>query len=430
MRARIDYWKSRLRSSFWLVPTAMTSAALAMALIMLGIDAATVGTVTGGWQDAFAVGPEGARLVLSTIAGSMISVASLVFSMTLVALTLAASSIGPRVLDRYMANWVNQVALGLFLATFVYALIVLCAVRGGDPPFVPRLALGLALALAILSFGWLIYFIHELAASIQVDNAIASVGRGLLASLEDRARDDEPPRQGPDRLPEPDPGSAVTADGSGYVQTVDTEALCQAAIDHDVLIVMDIRPGDFLLPTSSLGRVAGLGTPELADAIRAAVVLGPRRTPAQDLKFSINLLVEIAARALSPGVNDYFTALACIDHLAAVLARVLADGMPDPRHADGSGRLRLVLRPVTAIDLVDAVFSPLRQMARNSLPVQLRMIEVLTMLTASAGTAGERDRLRHHGELIADAARRDVDNEVDLQAIESHCERLAEAAGS
>jgi uncharacterized membrane protein len=169
MLAKLEYLRDRLNTSFWLVPGSMTIAAVAAAPGMLWLDTTPLGAEIGRWTAPSAVGAEGARLVLSTIAGSMITVASLVFSMTLVALTLAASNIGARLLDSYIANRVNQVALGLFLATFVYSLIVLRSISDDEDSaaFVPHFAVSVAMFLAILSFGWLIFFIHELAKSIR-----------------------------------------------------------------------------------------------------------------------------------------------------------------------------------------------------------------------------------------------------------------------
>ena len=264
--------------------------------------------------------------------GQMITVASLVLDD------------GARLLDSYIASRVNQVALGLFLATFLYSLIVLRAVIDDErATFVPHLAVSVAMILAIVSFGWLIYFIHELAKSIQVDNVVARVAGELGTAL---ARMPGPgPRGGAQpalhhELGAGMPRCPVKAAGSGYIQAIDAHGLVELAREHDVIIEMRRRPGQFVIPTSALAAVAGASAIDerLGDQIRNKMILGPRRTATQDVEFSIAQLVEIAARALSPGVNDFYTAIACVDHLAAALAVVLDKGLPsNARSSDGFG---------------------------------------------------------------------------------------------
>jgi uncharacterized membrane protein len=432
MLANLDYLKDRLHRSFWLVPGTMTIAAIVVALGMLWLDATPLGAAISEWSAPYAVGADGARLVLSTIAGSMITVASLVFSMTLVALTLAASSIGARLLDSYIANRVNQVALGLFLATFVYSLIVLRAVTDDrSATFVPHLSVSLAMVLAILSFGWLIYFIHELAKSIQVDNVVARVARELRAALE------RLPDPGPDTGEQADlhreiragmPRWPVEAGGSGYIQALDADGLVALAREHDVLIEMRFRPGQFVIPTCELAWVAGRREtdPELAAKIRDHVILGPKRTATQDIEFSIKQLVEVAARALSPGVNDFYTAIACIDHLTAALAYALDRGLPSNLRHDEQGRLRLELRRLAFEDLADAAFDPIRQEASDNVAVSIRLLESLTMLAGGAPSA-ERDVLERHGRLISADALRETSNDQDRHDLETRFGALQRA---
>jgi uncharacterized membrane protein len=433
MRANLAYLNERLRRSFWLVPGIMTIAAIGAALGMLWLDATPLGLAISRWSAPAAVGADGARLVLSTIAGSMITVASLVFSMTLVALTLAASNIGARLLDSYIANRVNQIALGLFLATFVYSLLVLRAVTDDESmTFVPHVSVSVAMILAILSFGWLIYFIHDLATSIQVDNVVARVAGELRAAIE--------------RLPEPEasanplaaahrevrdgmPRHAVSAGRSGYIQAIDTGALVSLAREHDVIIEMLRRPGQFVIPSTALATVAGSSevVEGLGAQIRDKVVLGPKRTAVQDVEFSITLLVEIAARALSPGVNDFYTAIACVDHLAAALAVVLERGLSSNLLHDDLGRLRVELHHLTFQDLADAALDPIRQDARDNVSVAVRLLDNLTMLAACASTPAERDVLASHGRLITADALRATGNDKDRRDIDERSATLEHA---
>jgi uncharacterized membrane protein len=167
--------------------------------------------------------------------------------------------------------------------------------------------------------------------------------------------------------------------------------------------------------------------PGLARDIRRHVVLGPKRTAAQDVEFSITLLVEIAARALSPGINDFYTAIACVDHLAAALAVALDKGMPSNLVHDDRGRIRVELHPITFQDLADAAFDPLRQEARSNVAVAIRLLEGLTMLAPCAARAAEREVLAGHGRLIAADALAATGNDKDRRDIEARAAALREA---
>ena len=428
MLTNLAYLRSRLRSSFWLVPGALTVAGIGAALAMLWLDSVEPDLAVLRWAAPFAVGADGARLVLSTIAGSMITVASLVFSMTLVALTLAASNIGPRLLDRYISNRVNQVALGLFLATFVYSLIVLRAVIDDDSMvFVPHLSVSLAMVLAILSFGWLIAFIHELATSIQIDNTVARVAGELIDALH-RFPDDGPSPGDPSpatlgqrAIRAGMPHTSVTAGASGYIQVIDADALVDIAREHEAIIEMVRRPGHFVIPTIELARVRGTTEPDegLADRIRGCVILGPKRTAAQDLEFSVTQLVEVAARALSPGVNDFYSAIACVDHLTAALALALEKGLPSNLRHDDAGRLRVELYPLAFQDLADAALDPIRQAAADNVAVSIRLLESLTMLATCASSSVERKVLAEHGELVRASALQEIRVERDRHDVQA-----------
>ena len=430
MRAYLQYLRDRLRHSFWALPGFITLAALVLAPVSLALDASGIASGLVERVQVLDVRAEGARLILSTIAGSMMTVASLVFSMTLVALTLAAGNIGARLLDRYMGNRVNQVALGLFLATFVFSLLVLASVEAGDDPTVPQLSTAFSMLLAVTSFGWLIYFIHDLAASIQKDNVVAAVAADVkieIRRLGTRAlaEESEDEATAPD-LQGRDPDLEIPAYRSGYLTTLDAKGLVEAAHDSDVLLKVLLRPGHFAIEDTAVAQVYGkVDEPDsLIDRIQGLMVLGPRRTPAQDVEFSLNLLVEIAARALSPGINDYFTALACSDHVTAALADVLRDGVPKGVHTDDDGEVRVLLVVPDFEDFADAALDPLRQCARDNLPVCIRLLENLRMLAKCATDRSAQRVILRHGKLIAGTALASAQADKDEQDVKQRLRDL------
>ena len=269
-----------------------------------------------GW--VYARGPEGARAILETIAGSMITVAGVVFSITIVALQLASSQFGPRLLYNFRRDTINQVVPGTFIATFVYCLLVLPTIQGKDgSSLVPHLSVAFGIALALVSLGVLIHFIHHIAGSIQAENVVAAVGRELEGAINGLFPEkgprcpEEPERSWPEQTAMPlfnCGASPVKATASDYVQTIDTDRLISLATKYDLVLRLLYRPGQFVVQGSALALVQ----PEecmddkLAERINAAYTVGVQRTLVQDVEFPVNQLVEIALRALSPGVNDPF----------------------------------------------------------------------------------------------------------------------------
>jgi uncharacterized membrane protein len=180
----LKLWDS-LRATFWLVPTLMAIMAIGLSFAMVALDEAVGNRVLEkvGW--VWAGGPEGARGLLSTVAGSMITVAGVVFSITIVALSLASSQYGPRLLRNFVRDKGNQIVLGSFIATFVYCLLVLRTVRGDDGAhFVPAIAITLGMVLTLASLGVLIYFIHHVSISIQAATIIGLVSHELNEVIE------------------------------------------------------------------------------------------------------------------------------------------------------------------------------------------------------------------------------------------------------
>jgi uncharacterized membrane protein len=419
-----------LRSSFWFIPSVMASAAVILSFVTVALDE----TVTDRWLQshswAYTGGAEGASSVLSTVAASMIGIAGVVFSMTLVALSLASSQLGPRLLRNFMRDTANQVVLGTFVSTFLYCLLVLRTIRRADEvAFVPHLSVTLGLLLALVSLGVLIYFIHHVSVSIQADEVVARVGAELIEGIErlfPRAESGSPDLtadspQG--RLPVQfqEESAAIVSRTDGYLQIVDTDALTRLAIESGLLFRLEQRPGRYvmkgqpLLQASPGSRV----TDEIQARANDAFVAGNQRTSSQDVEFAIHQLVEIAVRALSPGVNDPFTASTCIDRLGSALCRLAARRMTTLNGVDESGQVRVIVIPVTFEQIVDAAFDQIRQYARSAVDVTIRLLDTIAVIAASATPDGPaRAALEHQADLIIVAARAALRESADLPAVE------------
>ena len=395
MRAHLQYFWYRLTSTLWVVPILMISSAVLLAVGTLYLDTLAPQPWLG-FRWMLRIGSEGARQVLGTIAGSMITVVSLVFSMTLVTLQLASSQLGPRLIPRFVRDTVNQIVLGTFVATFVYAILVLQTVSESRPePFVPHLSVLVALILTLISLLWLIYFIHHVADSIQADTVIAELSDQLSEAIESRFPEIDLPGGMPLEMPFLDrvaePPSVVAAPESGYIQVIDADALLRKASKNGLVIKIEARPGDFVVQHAPLLLVwprerlsDGLG-----EALCEPIVIGPKRTPAQDIDFAVSALVEIGVRALSPGINDPQTAMTCIDRLAEALAQIMEEEDPPSLVPDGDGAIRLIVRPATFEGVIGAAFNPIRHAGRDHARVLSRLAQALAVLVGFA-----RDRMQ------------------------------------
>ncbi len=417
----LKYWDS-IRGSFWFVPLLMAVAAIALAYMVVALDQTVMGR---GWLTGLDTGSaEGATAILSTIASSMISIAGVVFSMTLVVLSLASSQLGPRLLRTFMTDKTNQMVLGTFVATFLYSLIVLRTIRRADEAlFVPHLGVAVGVLLAIASLGVLVYFIHHVAVSIQADIVVARIGTELAEDIDqmfpqvlsDKAHNHA-------SFPEAAPHDAhpIGAGEDGYVQLLDSNVLLALATEQDLVLRVVRRPGHFVIKGSPL-VLAWPGQrvqEQTSTEVNAAFALGTHRTPVQDVEFAVNQLAEIAVRALSPGVNDPFTAMACVDRLGAALARLAQREMPSPLRYDEHNRVRVILPTTSFSDVTDAAFDQIRQYAHSSAAVTIRLLEAIAMVAGFAQRQEDRAALRRHAEMISRGSRDGLPEKNDRDAVE------------
>jgi uncharacterized membrane protein len=430
VRSSIQSGWEGLRESYWFLPMLMAAAAAALALGILQIDR----SLSGSWarrldwiRDA---GPDGTRAVLVAIAGSMITVTGVVFSVTIVALTLASSQFGPRLLRNFLRDRANQLVLGTLVATFLYSLLVLRAV--GPEGSVPHLATAIAMLLAIVSLFVLIYFIHHAASSIQASSIIDAVACEIdekLPALFPEQLGDEAPRAA-------DLGAAlhalaadgveVRSEGAGYLRILDADAVMTLACEHGLVICLHRRPGDFVAAGASLARSGPLSqtTESVQAAIRAAFVLGPRRTPAQDLDFLTDQLTEMAVRALSPGVNDPQTAVACVHRLGSLIGNLSERAMPSAERVDEAGCLRVVA-PATRFDgVVARCLDPIRRYGASNPEVVVSVLAALGEVSRRS-LSPERGRvLGEHAAEFYEAFARCAESKRDLAQVQKVYEPL------
>lgn len=438
MKTRLlNLWES-VRASFWFLPGLMVFTAICLSVVMVVIDRrVALDSNYSFFGFLYSVGPEGARSFLSTIAGSMITVAGVAFSITIVALTLASSQFGPRLLRNFMQDTGNQVVLGTFIATFIYCLLVLRSVHTvGEHVFVPGLATNFAAVLALANVGVLIYFIHHVATSIQADRVIAIVYHDLEEHLQRLFPEElgyEPQdSESAEIRPHPEEDSYkevrhILASQSGFVQAIDSDGLLQITREHDFLIHLQRRPGEFVVAGGALAivRSAEPLDESPAEQIVHAFIVGSQRTPEQDAEFAIHQLVEVALRALSPGINDPFTAMTCIDRLGSALCSLANRAFPSPYRYDDEAKLRIVARPVTFAGITNAAFDQIRQYGRSSVAVTIRLLETLRTIALQACRPEQREAILRQADMI-ERARHDFPEASDREDIEQRYKALCD----
>ncbi|KAA0675871.1 DUF2254 domain-containing protein [Roseomonas genomospecies 6] len=417
MRDRIRHYWAFLHTSLWFVPVLMGVAAVFLAVALLTWGRGVLDDATGYWL-LYAGDAGNARELLSSLLTGMITMTSLVVSITMVVLTLAAGQIGPRLIRNFIQDWTTQVVLGLFLADIIYLLVVFRTIDGTQADTVPHLAVSVGTGLTAFCLFVLLVYVHKLARSIIYDNVVQRVAADLRAVIADRLpeRDDEVPETPPNLG-----GDFVWVDlgQDGYVQAVDLDALVAAACRADAVIRLDVRPGHYVIGGGEHVAVfpAGACTKEMRGAIRGALIVGSERTPTQDVEFGIRQLVEMATRALSPGINDVFTALAVIDNLSASLARILDRGIEPAVLRDSGGAIRLV-RDVSGYEgFVGAAFDQIRQAGSGNAAVLIRLIDAIIRLAPRIRSDAQRDALREQLTMILTAGEQTISIPRDLNIL-------------
>lgn len=427
----VRHWE-QLRGSYWLIPGVMALAAALLAGFTGYLDWAMREGRFPSLSWLYVTGPSGARAVLSTLAGSAIGVAGLIFSITIVVLNMASAQFGPRLLRNFMEHGGTQLVLGTYVGTFIYCLLVLSAVRS-EPGhvFVPHLSVTVGLLLGVLSFAFLIYFIHHVALFIQAPRIIDDVAKNLEANLRQsfpertqHAREKTPDEEEEERSQVDQiehAGKPILAAHSGYIQAIDLEGLVGMAQECELVVRLLHRPGHFVIS----GHVIAYAVPanqvgeEEARRINGAFLTGSERTPTQDPEFAVHQLVEVALRALSPGINDPFTALNCVDRLGAALAILGERRLPSRYLRDNENRLRIITEPYTYTGVVDAAFNQIRQSAAGNMAVTLRLLETIATLAEGDLPKPHREALREQAEAIHELNRerpRCAHDQSDLEA--------------
>ncbi|HSC87841.1 MAG TPA: DUF2254 domain-containing protein [Polyangiaceae bacterium] len=409
-----NLWQA-LQGSLWFLPALMLCASVAAAVGLVELQSMVDVDLSQRWPRLFGAGAEGARGMLSAIATSMATVAGVVFSITVVALSLAASQYSPRVLRNFMSDRATQAVLGAFVSIFTYCLVVLRTVRGPDEgAFVPSLAVLGGMAMAFVGVFLLIFFVHHVASTIQVSSILERIAGETLSAIT---------RLFPDTLGAPavepalEPAvdsrahaeeiAVVVAPSTGYLVSVDGEALLGCAERRSIVVELVPAVGDFIVAALPLVRVKPAARLDDAtrNALRACFVIDRQRTVAQDVPFGFQQIVDIGMKALSPGVNDPTTAVACIDHLGALLVAMADRRVPAASRATG-GVLRVVARGPDFDSMLSLAFDAIGEHAADHVEVHERLVATIGRIAGATVDGARRTALARQLEIVVACAAR------------------------
>jgi uncharacterized membrane protein len=422
---RFRYIWEELNASFWFIPMLILVFAIVASYAFIYIDHLIDYSPAGFLEYLFSGSVESARRILTVIAGAMIGVAGTVFSITLVVLTLASSQLGARMLRNFMYDKLNQLVLGTYVSTFVYCLLVLISIKQDDDSyFVPIIAVFVAIILAIAGIILLIVFIHHISVSIHANNVISDISNSLLKNID---------KLFPDELgygntrPVPDVGTIkrrsnrenIRCVRSGYLQSVDSASLMELSRKEELIIFLNFKPGGYVVKDQIISEVFSEREihEKISEKINNAFIIGKIRTPIQDAEFSIQQMVEIACRALSPGINDPFNAISCIDSLTSVMCRMTSVNFPSPYRYDDDNKIRIIAISPTFGGMLDAAFNQIRNYAGSSPAVIIRLMESIVTIYNFAKDDEQKKELLIQAEITMNSAERTFNEPRDLEAL-------------
>jgi uncharacterized membrane protein len=424
-----------VRASLWFVPALIVMGAIALAARLVELDTHINRELLINYPRLFGAGAAGSRGMLSAIAGSMLTVAGVTFSLTIAALAQASNQYTPRILRNFMRDRANQTVLGVFVGVFAYCMVVLRTIRSGDEGmFVPSLSVVFGMILALVGIGFLIFFIHHIAASIQASNIIASVAGETINVIDhlfpqelgeaDYEEDDDNASQDVNEgLLARATWREVPALASGYIESLDEEALLRFARDHRIIVRMECSIGEFVVEGAPLVSITGdaddKGTAPDEETIRRAndcYSISRHRTIEQDAAFGIRQIVDIALKALSPGVNDTTTAVTCIDYLAAINARLAPRRLASLYRYD-AGELRVIAKGRTFEDLLGESFDQIRENAAGNTAVILRLLAALKIIERQTTNKRRLDDITRRVSLLHSLADRTIKTAYDRARI-------------
>ncbi|TPV32450.1 DUF2254 domain-containing protein [Paucihalobacter ruber] len=433
MKKLLFYWK-QLKATFWFLPMLIISFSIFLSVGLVSLDN-NINISFEGWLRFFLVNSsDSARSILTTISGAMIGVAGTVFSVTLVALTLASSQFGPRLIKNFMYVKLNQIVLGSYVSTYLYCLLVLNAIKDNENyTFIPTISIFVAILATVFNIILLIIFIHQIAISIQADRVVSDISNFIENQVKNLFPDKIGEYMNEDMfidtakiISQYKHSTILKSPKSGYLQNIDNQALLKIVEKHDSLIEINYKTGDFFVKDLEIGVIHSheLWEENAINQLIGQFVIGKTKTSQQDIEFSIHQMVEIAARALSTGVNDPYTAISCVDHLTAVMCYLAEAQFPSKYRYDQSKQLRVIAENLDFEGVLDAAFNQIRQFSTGSTAVIIRLMEAQITILKFTKTKSHKKALIKHAEMILTVGKQTIKEKNDLDDLEERAKKI------
>lgn len=410
-----------IRYALWFIPAVMVLAAILLAVLGLHLDSIVEAEALARWPRLFGAGAEGSRSMVQAVASAMISVAALTFSITILVLSMAASQYTPRVLRTFMGSRATQTVLGAFVGIFVYCLVILRTIRGTDVTFVPSISVTIAMVLAIVGVGVLVYFIHHIASSIQASTVVSSVAKETIDMIDEAfpdCLDHDKAQEQPSVLPDYK-WHPVKAGTTGYLRTIDVKALADYAGKHDAAVKFEKAIGEFVVEDTCIASLSKPADEAMQEELKELYTIGHHRTVEQDVMVGIRQLADIALKAMSPAVNDTTTALMSIDFLSAVLAR-LSNRRIAPASLQRDGKPVILTNGPEFNDYLCEAFDQIRRNAQGNTSIYIRVLSALTVIAEHTQDSVRKSQIADQVRLVWEYAQRETKQPDQVSAIAHH----------
>ncbi len=421
---KIRQFLINLRSSLWFVPGLMIIGSIILAFLLITIDSNIKREWLIAYPRIFGLGSDGSRGMLTAIAGSMLTVAALAFAMTLSAISQASAQYSPRILRNFMRDRINQFILGYFVSVFAYCLIILLTIRGVDEiKFVPSLSVIVGLLLAIGGIVVLIYFIHHIASSLEVTNIVKAIEEETVAIIDNIFPEemgeeaDTQEIQRAEEIEETVDWYGVNSLFDGYIQYADTEGLIDFAIENDLYLRMEYGIGQFVSEGTKLVSVSKKNVDDWGNEINSHYNIYRYRTIEQDVGYGIRQIVDIALKALSPGINDTTTAIICIDYLAVIVGRIATRKLPTSTRVK-DGEIRVYVKSPSFRNFVETAFDQIRISGKANLAIFLRVIKALSIIGEKTTSKARKEVIEQQIVLTRDFAEETLQTNYEKKVLE------------
>lgn len=433
----LHYWQDTI-DTLWFFPAVIVVGFLLLAILGIELDLRLIGEDFDKWRPVFGAQEEGSRSMLSAIASSMITVLGVLFSITIVTLSLAANQYTPRILRNFMKDRITQSVMGVFAGIYVYCLLVLRTIRGSGEGFVPSISVTFSVLLAIVGIAFLILFIHHISSSIQASNITASVAEETNESIDNFFPCDLKRENESDEYFASDENIApntlvwipINAWKSGYIQRITYDSINAYCIDNNLFIRIDNLVGDFVVDGMPIAFISAndVEVEKAKDRIKRFFVIGRYRTIEQDPAFGIRILVDIALKALSPGINDTTTAINCIDYLTSILFKLGTRRIESYKQLENE-KSKVFFKQHSYEDFVMTAFDQIRINANGRIDVLLPLLKMIEDLHSNVKSRNRQNVLLKQLNLITETAKITLKNSYEIELFENTKNKILQSGG-